>query len=69
MLGLVGTGELEHVNTETKHSSTQQKTLSPSCVVITEVVLIREEVRHHHPPWAAYCSTLAVIHESHSLIK
>lgn len=42
---LMGTGELEHVNSETKHSSTQQKPLSPSCVVITEVALIREDVQ------------------------
>lgn len=69
ILRLVGKSELEHVNSETKYSSTQQKSLSSSCVVITEVVLIRGEVRHHHPPSAAYCSSLAVIHEVHSHLK
>lgn len=68
-LRLMGTGELEHVNYETKHSSTQQKTLSLSSAVITVVVLIREEVHHHHPPSAAYCSTLRVIPEDQLHLK
>lgn len=53
MLRHMRTGELEHVNSETKHLSTQQKTRPQWCAVTAEVALIRGEVRQRHLSTAA----------------